>query len=243
MGVLYNKSVIITGMTCQNCVSKVKKALESENSIRAAEVKLAPESSLITSLFDLSLDELRSIISKVGNYDVSPIMDNTDFFTKVKEKIKTYKPLLLILLFVTVISSVVEYSNDAFDSMRWMRHMMAGFFVMLSFFKFLDWSGFVAAFRQYDIIAKPVSVYAWFYPILELFLGIWFILWIQPRILLMTVLVVLIVGTIGVIQANLNKTKIQCACVGTLFNLPMSEVTIIENTVMILMTITMFLQV
>ncbi|RYZ78221.1 MAG: heavy-metal-associated domain-containing protein, partial [Proteobacteria bacterium] len=43
----------------------------------------------------------------------------------------------------------------------------------------------------------------------------------------------------GVLQSVLNKRKIQCACLGAVFNLPMSTVTIIEDGLMIAMSAVM----
>jgi hypothetical protein len=48
--------------------------------------------------------------------------------------------------------------------------------------------------------------------------------------------VILGITTVGVTQVLRNKQTIQCACIGTGFNLPMSTVTIIENTLMIAMS-------
>jgi hypothetical protein len=44
------------------------------------------------------------------------------------------------------------------------------------------------------------------------------------------------ISIIGVLQSVLNKKKIQCACLGAIFNLPMSTVTIIEDGLMIAMS-------
>jgi hypothetical protein len=46
-------------------------------------------------------------------------------------------------------------------------------------------------------------------------------------------------SSIGVIQSVLNKKKIQCACLGAVFNLPMSTVTIIEDLLMVSMAVYM----
>jgi len=46
---------------------------------------------------------------------------------------------------------------------------------------------------------------------------------------------------IGVLQSVLNKRRIQCACLGATFNLPMSTVTIIEDGLMIAMSAGMIL--
>jgi hypothetical protein len=44
------------------------------------------------------------------------------------------------------------------------------------------------------------------------------------------------VSIIGVLQTVLNKQRIQCACLGVVFNLPMSTVTVIEDGLMIAMS-------
>jgi hypothetical protein len=49
------------------------------------------------------------------------------------------------------------------------------------------------------------------------------------------------VSLVGVVQSVLNKQKIRCACLGTVFNLPMSTVTIIEDSLMIAMSAGMLL--
>jgi len=51
----------------------------------------------------------------------------------------------------------------------------------------------------------------------------------------LTTLVVLGIGTVGVVKSNLSKQRIKCACLGDVFNLPMSTVTIVENVSMLLM--------
>jgi hypothetical protein len=44
-----------------------------------------------------------------------------------------------------------------------------------------------------------------------------------------TALVLSLIGAVGVIQSVRAKETIQCACLGTVFQLPMSTVTIVEN--------------
>jgi hypothetical protein len=45
-----------------------------------------------------------------------------------------------------------------------------------------------------------------------------------------------------VLQSVLNKQKIKCACLGAVFNLPMSTITIIEDGLMIAMSVTMLIK-
>ena len=45
--------------------------------------------------------------------------------------------------------------------------------------------------------------------------------------------VIMSVSIIGVLRSVLKKRAIRCACLGTVFNLPMSTITIIEDGLMI----------
>lgn len=67
---------------------------------------------------------------------------------------ETYKPLLLILFYILLVSFIVQFKNHHFDYMEWMRHFMAGFFLVFSFFKFLNLKGFAESYMMYDIVAK-----------------------------------------------------------------------------------------
>jgi hypothetical protein len=49
------------------------------------------------------------------------------------------------------------------------------------------------------------------------------------------------VSIIGVLKSLLNKRAIRCACLGTVFNLPMGTVTVIEDGLMIAMSLLMIL--
>ena len=122
---------------------------------------------------------------------------------------------------------------------NFMRFFMGFFFLGFAFFKLLDVSKFADAFATYDIVAKRSRLYALLYPFLEFSLGMAFIMGWLPALVNTVTLVVMGVGLIGVIKAVRKRQVIQCACLGTVFNLPMSAVTIIENSTMILMALFM----
>jgi len=123
-----------------------------------------------------------------------------------------------------------------------MLDFMGLFYVVFSFFKFLDLKGFPKSFAMYDPLAKAFPVYGWFYPFLELTLGLLFLMRIQITAALIITLIILGITTIGVTKSLLDKSKIQCACLGTALKLPMTKATFIENSVMILMAITMLVK-
>jgi hypothetical protein len=43
------------------------------------------------------------------------------------------------------------------------------------------------------------------------------------------------ISAVGVIQSIVSEKKIRCACLGAVFNLPMSFVTLVEDGLMIVM--------
>jgi hypothetical protein len=123
----------------------------------------------------------------------------------------------------------------------WMNHFMAGFFLVFSFFKLLDLHGFADSYSTYDIIAKRWRGWAYLYAFIELGLGIAYLANVAILAVTAVTFVVMSISIVGVLQSVLNKRKIQCACLGAVFNLPMSTVTIIEDALMIVMSAAMLI--
>ena len=117
-----------------------------------------------------------------------------------------------------------------------MQHFMAGFFLVFSFFKLLNLKGFAESYVMYDVIAKKIPVWGYVYAVIELGLGIAYLINFNPLVTNSITFVVMTISIIGVLQSVLNKKKIQCACLGAIFNLPISTVTIIEDGLMIAMS-------
>ncbi len=113
---------------------------------------------------------------------------------------------------------------------------MSGFFLAFSFFKYLDVKGFADSYATYDIVAKKFMAWGVIYPFVEFLLGIAYAINFNPFVTNVITFIVMMVSIIGVLQSVLNKRKIQCACLGAVFNLPMSTVTIIEDALMIAMS-------
>lgn len=136
----------------------------------------------------------------------------------------------------TLVTGLIQVTNHHINWMQWMNHFMAGFFLTFSFFKFLNLKGFAESYVMYDVIAKRLPIWAYLYAIIELALGIAYLIDFYPLITNTVTFLVMTISIIGVLQSVLNKKKIQCACLGAVFNLPMSTVTIIEDALMILMS-------
>ena len=89
---------------------------------------------------------------------------------------------------------------------------------------------------MYDVVAKKFSFWAYSYAFVEVGLGISYLLNYNPLVTNACTFVVMSISIIGVLQSVFDNKKIQCACLGAVFNLPMSTVTIIEDALMIVMS-------
>mgnify|MGYP000152949439 FL=1 len=95
---------------------------------------------------------------------------------------------------------------------------------------------------MYDVVAKRIPIWAYIYAFVELGLGVAYLINFNPIVTNIVTFLVMSISIIGVLQSVLNKKKIQCACLGAVFNLPMSTVTIIEDALMIAMSGLMILK-
>jgi hypothetical protein len=129
----------------------------------------------------------------------------------------------------------------AVSTMETMRYFMAGFFLVFSFFKLLDIQAFATAYARYDLLAMRWPSWGLIYPFLELALGVAYLTNFNPLLTYWLTIGIMGFSAIGVIQAVASRTQIQCACLGTVFKLPMSTVTIIEDVGMVLMAAAMLL--
>jgi hypothetical protein len=100
----------------------------------------------------------------------------------------------------------------------------------------LDLKGFAGSYSTYDVIARKFAAWGFIYPFVELLLGVAYASNFQPLITNLSAFTVMTVSIIGVLGSVLNNRKIKCACLGAVFNLPMSSVTIIEDALMIIMS-------
>lgn len=222
-------------MTCAGCEAKVKSALLSLPDVTSAEVSKDRSEAIISMSKHIALSDLQKAIGENGKYKISAAHHN-ETAEQAKSWLETYRPILLIFSYITIVSLLAQSFNHHFMPMQWMQHFMAGFFLTFSFFKFLDLKGFAESYAMYDIVAKRFSAWGYIYAFIELALGVAYLINFNPLITNAFTFAVMTVSIIGVVQSVLDKQKIQCACLGAVFNLPMSTVTIVEDALMIAMS-------
>ena len=220
----------LTGMTCSSCEDKVKRALKLVDNITNVEVSKENNTATVSMNKHIALADLQNALDP--KYKISAIEQTRSWF-------ETYKPILLIFFYISLITVLIQTANHHFDYMQAMQHFMAGFFLVFSFFKMLNLKGFAESYMMYDVLARKIPVWGYIYAFLEFGLGISYLLNFNPIFTNAVTFIVMTISIIGVLQSVLNKKKIQCACLGAVFNLPMSTVTIIEDGLMIIMSLIM----
>lgn len=236
-----------TNLNCGSCVATVKPHLDGDPTIRRWSVDTADPNKVLTVEGEkISTENVERNVARAGFKVLGKIEPATPAPSGVatadeKSFVTTYRPLLLVFAYLIGVVALVEFSAERFDGMRAMGNFMGGFFVAFSFFKLLDLRGFADSFQTYDIVARPVRAYGYVYPFIELVLGIAYLIRFAPRATNLVTLVVMAIGIVGVTQALLQKRRIQCACLGTVFNLPMSKVTFVEDALMAIMAAVMLL--
>ena len=222
-------------MHCAACVNKIQTALSSIEGVYKVDVDLVSKGATITGA--AHPDVLIQAVKDVG-YE-STIFDSPQENSKTEtvSQIQELFPLFLIFFYITVFSIITNRTNFQLDS--FMYDFMGLFYIVFSFFKFLDYKNFPSTFSMYDPIAKIFPLYGWMYPFIETILGLFFLLRIQLFISLCVTITILGITTVGVTRSLMNKSNIQCACLGTALKLPMTKATFIENFIMIIMAVWM----
>ena len=247
----------LTGLHCGACVGRVTKSLEplAANVV----VSLNPMQVVLTDA-TANFEELQTAVARAGKYVLLPNQVlNSPIAQSIRKQaapkniatevasiswLATYRPLLLIIAYILGASVLVQIGMAGLASVSasdTMRYFMAGFFLVFSFFKLLDINAFANAYAGYDLLAKGWRGWGFIYPFVELGLGVAYLAHFNPLLTHWATIIVMGFSAIGVVRAVVSKTQIKCACLGTVFKLPMSTVTIVEDVGMVAMAVAMLL--
>ena len=219
-------------MTCSGCAKSVRETIKSEGEVNEVRVSLETGLMEIQSKKKFSTSEISTLLGP--KYNIQKMVSDSAKISTTKFKKLT--PLLIIFACLILGTLFISHHKDL-NLERSMQIFMGLFFIVFSFFKFLDYKGFPDSFKRYDPLAKRIPGYARIYPFIETFLGIAYLAELQLPLVLLITLVILSFTTFGVFRTLIKKSEIECACLGTAIKLPMTEATLIENGVMLTMSI------
>lgn len=148
----------------------------------------------------------------------------------------------LIAIFVFLIMSATLMGTlDGFNILEWIRWFMAGFMIIFGGLKLLGIEVFIKVFPLYDLIAKRVRPYKYIYPLLQVFLGMLFLAGIFTLFRDIVTIAIGLSGLIGMIQIVSKRGPIRLSYLGTIIRLRFSTVTLLENSIMVVLGILMLI--
>ncbi len=151
---------------------------------------------------------------------------NTDAL-KTPKTSNRYLPILAVFATAALISTVTASGMKGF---------MGFALCILATLKLMDIREFAASFRKYDLITQRLRFYGIIYPCLELAIGLGFLAGSGLRITGWGALLVGVSGAASVLKAvYIDRKSLQCACLGGNSQTPLGLISLLENTMMVVM--------
>jgi copper chaperone CopZ len=229
-----------TNLNCESCVAAVKPFLDDVPNIRDWEVDTATSDKILTVTGDsISLDSVTAAVAKAGFVATVTLAPSRVDLTR--SPLQTLRKASRIIRsscwghFCLALSGLWNFDSEHLIQREPCRILWGH-----SFWRLPSSNFWIFADSQIPIVCTMSSL-SDFPPTVSSTLSLnWrlvpaYIAGIQPTAVNLTTLVVMSVSSIGVIQSVFQKRKIRCACLGTVFNLPMSTVTLVEDGLMIAM--------
>ena len=151
----------------------------------------------------------------------------------MKIGIKSYLPIIYIY-FSSILSVVFLILFFSLSFREIVLYFLGIFILIFSFLKIINFKGFVDSFTEYDFISQKIKLYAYLFPFFELIFGLLFLFKIEILYLEVLCLIFFAINLVSVVNALTKKKKFVCACLGGLFEVPLSHVSLVENITMII---------
>ncbi len=150
-------------------------------------------------------------------------------------------PLYWVLILILGLSVLLTY---LYPSNTFMMYLMWIWFWTFGIMKLYNLEDFVKNFSEYDLVSKKYSIYGYAHPFIEIILWFIYIFDTQMMYTMTANIMGIIISGLWIASAYWivsSWKNISCACMGTYWKLPMTKVTILENTVMLWMILLMIL--
>src|SRR6185503_10753276 len=191
---------LVKGMTCEGCAFKIKKELLSVPGITAAQINLKTNEATVEMKEHVSLGVLNDALKKMGNYSLSE-EGAPPSASKESSNFKKFLPLIFIFGLIILFTLFRAWRRGSFAWEEIMHDFMGNFFIIFGAFKIINWKGFVESYSTYDILAQRSKIYAYAYPLIELGLGLAYVLRFHLVLTNWITLLVMGVSSIGVAKA------------------------------------------
>ena len=236
----------LLGVRCQQCVTGLQQYLITVVSpLTEAHFQFIQSHQALQVSFpaNYSQTQLQHLVTEYGDYTVTTVLPTETTTETVATTQPTpgwlnylgeLAPLWLIITYLTVAALLYGKSHH-YSWMSTMQIWMGLFYLVFSFFKLLNLRGFVKGFQRYDWLAIWVPVYAYLYPALEIILGMAYLYQYRLHLANIVTVAVFTENLLGVGWAQYQGKQLECACLGSVLQLPLGTVTLLEDLTMIAM--------
>ena len=155
--------------------------------------------------------------------------------------------ILIIILFTTIfiinyiylthIKSETITLNKNINKDELMNNTMGTILLIFGGLKLFDLQKFSNIFSKYNLISKQIPYYSYFYPFIEIILGIVLFFLYKLNIVYGLIIILMIISLISVSISLYQGQSLRCGCLGSFFHLPLSYATISENVIMLVMSL------
>lgn len=160
----------------------------------------------------------------------------------MRYRVKDFIPLIIIFGSILLFTIVRQFIAGEWNMMEAMNDFMAGFFLVFGTFKIINLKNFATAYKEYDLLAKQTFLYGYIYPFIEIGLGLAYLFRFMPLLTNAFTYALMLFSAIGVAIELAAGKELMCACLGMVFKLPMTYVTLFEDMLMAGMALGMLLQ-
>jgi len=163
---------------------------------------------------------------------------------KKPSKLARYRPVIALFSICLLMALTTSWmSSEKLPTLRVAELFIAFSMCVLGILKLQDLIAYAKSFAQYDLLARHFHKYGYFYPFAEAIGGAFMIAGLFTLVVAPLILVMTTIGAISVFKAvYLEKKELNCACVGGNSQVPLGLISLIENLMMMAMSIWMLLK-
>lgn len=163
-------------------------------------------------------------------------MSFKEILIREEKKYLRYWPVAALYAIVIAFSYfTVSLSEHA----HFMSHFMGWTMIAFGMLKLEDIDSFAQGFVKYDLLASKSTLYARSYPMIEVVLGVFFLINLFTMAITTAVLIIYSSTLVGLFKKLRVGEKIDCMCLGVRFQLPLSIVAVFESSIMVAMAVWM----
>jgi hypothetical protein len=148
--------------------------------------------------------------------------------TTRREYYKFLGVLLLLAAAATLMSTLISFHWS-----DWLRWFMGGLLLLFGGFKLISYEAFLEIFPRYNPLATKYPWYSYAFPVLEVVLGMFYILNLAAALTYITTLGIMGIGAYGAYHGLLKRgPTLHTVCLGNALRLPLSNILLLESVIL-----------